>query len=109
MIYVFALKYIRELKNISLYKLSKISTVSRSYLSELESKTRSNPSMTVLYKISIALDINIKDLFYTPRDINFLKKELNKKVQQFGLRSKKVIELNRIINSLIVLNLKSNN
>lgn len=65
---VFKIKKIRNKKSITLYKLSKETGISRGYLTELENNKKSNPSIQVLYKIALVLDVNVKDLFYSEFD-----------------------------------------
>ena len=65
---VFKIKEIRNKKSITLYKLSKETGISRGYLTELENNKKSNPSIQVLYKIALVLDVNVKDLFYSEFD-----------------------------------------
>ena len=49
----------RSNKGLSLDKLSKLSGVSKTYLSEIESGVKSNPSADVLLKIATALDVSL--------------------------------------------------
>ena len=63
---IFNIKNIRLNKKVTLYQLSKDTNLSRTYLRNLENNKATNPSLQVLEKISIALQVNIKDLFLTP-------------------------------------------
>ena len=65
---VFKIKEIREKKKITLYSLAKSTGISRSYLIELENNKKSNPTLQMLYKIALVLNVNIKDLFYSEFD-----------------------------------------
>lgn len=65
---VFKIKEIRENKNVTLYYLSKNTGISRTYLRDLENNKKSNPTIQTLYKIALALDVNLKDLFYSEFD-----------------------------------------
>ena len=65
---VFKIKEIRESRSITLYNLSKNTGISRTYLRDLENNKKTNPTLQMLYKISLALDVNVKDLFKTPKD-----------------------------------------
>lgn len=49
----------RKSKGLSLIKLSKLSGVSKTYLSEIESGQKSNPSADVLLKIATALGVSL--------------------------------------------------
>ena len=74
--YIFDIKGIRKKKGISIRELSKKTNISRSYLSELENNKKINPTLQSLLKIASALNVNVKDLFYTRFDIEDLKKEM---------------------------------
>lgn len=104
--FVFRIKEIREKKNITLYRLSKLTGLSRSYLTDLESNRKTNPSLETAYKISIALDINIRDLFYSTLDVEKLRFEMHEKIDEFGLNSKEVAEISQLIDLLINIEIK---
>jgi len=106
MIYVFTIKFLRKDRNISLRKLSKMSNVSRPYLSNLEANRRHSPSMDVLAKIADALGVDIKDLFYSELELEKLKKILDRRVEKYGLRSKKVMEVSRVVDLLVNLEMR---
>lgn len=84
--FVFAIKNIRLQKKISISKLSKITLLSRTYIRELENNKRLNVSLSALYKIATALDVNIKDLFYTKFDIENMKQEMYRRIDKYRLR-----------------------
>ncbi len=100
---VFVIKEIREKKNISLYKLSQMTGISRTYLRELENNKKSNPSMSILRNISNTLGVNIKKLFYSELDIQYLKNVMNEKINAFGLDSTEVLEVSQVLDILINL------
>ena len=104
--FVFRIKEIREKKNITLYRLSKETGISRSYLTDLENNKKTNPSLETAYKISLALDVSIRDLFYSTLDIEKLKKEMYKKIDKYGLSSKEVAEISQLIDLLINIEMK---
>lgn len=106
MFYVFTIKFLRKDRNISLRRLSKMSNVSRPYLSNLEANRRHSPSMDVLAKIADALSVDIKDLFYSELELEKLKKILNIRVAKYGLRSKKTLEISRIVDLLVNLEMR---
>ena len=99
--FVFVIKRFRKKKNLTIYRLSKITGINRSYLSLLENNKKFNPSLETMYKIANALDVKIDDLFYTELDIEDLKKELNRRVEKYGLQAKEVMEVSQIIDLLI--------
>ena len=98
---VFVIKEIRESKKISQYKLSKMTGISRTYIRNLEKNKTFNPTMHILLLIAEALEVNVKDLFYTTLDIESLKKKLNRYIDKYGLHSKEVMEVSQIIDLLI--------
>ena len=98
---VFRIKQIREKKNITAYKLAKKLGISRSYLSELENNKRMNVSLKLLYEIANALEVNIKDLFYTSFDVSDLRKKMHSYIDKYGLDSKEVLEISQLIDLLL--------
>lgn len=99
--YVFVIKLLRRSKNITLYKLSQVTGISRTYLRELENNNVFNPTMKILDKIANALDVTIKDLFYYDNDVNKLKEEMYHRIEVFRLDSKEVYEISQIIDLLL--------
>ena len=102
--YIFDIKGIRKKKGISIRELSKKTNISRSYLSELENNKKINPTLQSLLKIASALNVNVKDLFYTRLDIEDLKKEMYKRIKKFGLESEEALEVSQLLD--LVLNIK---
>lgn len=105
--FIFVIKNIRESKNISLNELSQKTGVSKSYLFELENNKRFNVTLNKLYKISTALDVNVKELFYTSLDVENLRKELHNRINEYGLNSEQVMEISKLIDLLVNVHLKS--
>ena len=99
--FVFRIKEIREKKKMTIYKLSKLSDVSRSYIIDLENNRKLNPSLTKLYSLALALNVNIKDLFYTKFDIDILKQEMYKRIDKYGIKSQETLEVSQLIDLLI--------
>ena len=104
--FVFVIKELRKNKNISQYKLSQMTDISRTYLRNLENNKKCNPSMHILSLIAEALEVNIKDLFYTEADINILKKEMYRRINKYGLSSKEAMEISQIIDLLVNIKIK---
>lgn len=98
---VFNIKNIRKKKGITLYKLEKITGISRAYLYKLENNIKLNPTLAVLYSIANGLDVNIKDLFFSKFDIEDLKQEMYKRIDKYGSNSPKVMEISQILDLLI--------
>lgn len=99
--YIFVIKPLRENRNITLYSLSKHTGISRTYLRNLENNQVFNPTLQVLNKIAIALNVTIKDLFYYGNDIEKLREELHNRIEIFGIDSKEVLEVSQIIDLLL--------
>lgn len=104
---IFVIKMLRAKKNMTLYKLSKATGLSRTYLRNLENNKTFNPTLLTLEKIAKALDVNIKNLFYSLTEIELLKKEMYCRIDKFGINSREVMEVSQIIDLLI--NVKSKN
>lgn len=99
--FVFRIKDIRIKRNLTIYKLSKITGINRPYLTQLENNKKFNPSLATMYKIANALEVKIDDLFYTELDIDKLKEELDNRVEKYGLMAKESMELSQVIDLLI--------
>ena len=100
---VFVIKQIRESKGISQYRLSQMTDISRTYIRNLENNKKCNPSLYILSLIAEALEVDIKDLFYTKLDVEKLRKKLHKRINKYGLNSKEVLEISQIIDLLTVV------
>ncbi len=100
---IFTIKNLRKSKNLTLVELSTKTDLSTTYLSDIENNKLDNCSTKTLEKIANALEVNIKDLFYTTFDIEDLKKKLNESVDEYGLNSKETFEISQLIDLLINL------
>ena len=107
--FVFVIKNIRLKQKMSLYKLSKISGVSKSYLIQLENNKKFNPSLKTMDSIANALNVKIDDLFYTLLDIEKLREEMHEKIDLYGLDSEEVLELSQTIDLLINVDFSERN
>lgn len=104
--FIFIIKNIRKRKNTSLKELSEKTKISKSYLYEIENNLKYNITLDKLYKIATALNVNVKDLFYTVLDIENLRKELHYRINEYGLNSKQVLEVSKIIDLLVNVKFK---
>lgn len=104
---IFNIKAVRKEKNITVYRLAKITGISRQYLSDLENNKSKNPTVSVLLSIATALNVDVKKLFYTNIELNKLKKKLDKIVEKYGINSQQALEISQLIDLLIVLDLKN--
>lgn len=98
---IFNIKKIRESKNISIRKLASLTNMSKTYLNDLENNKRTNPTLKVLLDIANILEVNVKDLFYTKCDIDYLKEEMYKRIDTYGLDSKEALEVSQLIDLLV--------
>lgn len=105
--FVFVIKNIRLKKGITIYQLSKITGINRSYLTQLENNKKFNPTLNIIYKIATALDAKVDDLFYSELDIDNLKEEMYRRIDEYGLDSKEVMEVSHIIDLLVNIKMKS--
>ena len=78
-----------------------MSNVSKSYIEDLEKGNKNNPTLDKLLSIATTLDVNIKDLFYTQFDIENLKEEMYRRIDEYGLNSLEVMEISHLIDLLI--------
>lgn len=98
---IFVIKEIRKKKNINLYRLSKLTGLTRSYLRDLENNRKNNPTLNTLIKIANAMDVKVKDLFYEHIEMDDLKAQLYESIDKYGLNAKETIEISRIIDLLV--------
>lgn len=105
--FVFVIKNIRERKNLTIYKLSKVTGINRSYLTQLENNKKFNPSLKTMYSIARALEVKVDDLFYSELDIETLRAEMHSRIDKYGINSKEVMEISQLIDLLINVKFKS--
>lgn len=105
---VFNIKNIRISENVSIKELSKRTGLSRTYIRDLENQNKTNPTLTSLNKIAIALNVNIKELFYSEIEIESLKQEMYKRIDKFGIGSTEVMEISQIIDLLVNIEMQKN-
>lgn len=105
--FVFVIKNIRERKNLTIYKLSKMTGINRSYLTQLENNKKFNPSLKTMYSIARALEVKVDDLFYSELDIETLRDEMHSRIDKYGINSKEVMEISQLIDLLINVKFKS--
>lgn len=103
---VFNIKRIREKQNISIRKLSQLAGLSRTYLSNLENNKRVNPTLSSLSAISTVLNVDIKELFYSDIELDKLKEEMYDRINKFGINSPETLEISKIIDLLININMR---
>jgi len=104
--FVFNIRNIRKSKKMSLRKLSDMSGISRAYLYDLESNRRFNPTLFILQKIAEVLEVDVKDLFYSLNELDFLKEEMYRRIDVYGRTSKEALEVSQVIDLLINIKMK---
>ena len=102
--YIFAIKQIREKKGYSIRTLSEKTELSYTYINDLENNKKINPTLDILIKIANALDVNVKDLFYTRLDIETLRNKMHDSIDTNGLDADKTIEISQLLD--LVLNIR---
>lgn len=103
---VFNIKRIREKQNISIRKLSQLTGLSRTYLSNLENNKRVNPTLSSLSAISSVLNVDVKELFYSDIELDKLKEEMYDRIDKFGIDSPEALEVSQIIDLLINIDMR---
>lgn len=106
--FVFVIRNIRLEKGLTIYQLSKITGINRSYLTQLENNKKFNPSLKTIYEIATALNVKVDDLFYSELDIDDLKQEMYHRIDEFGINSKEVLEVSQIIDLLVNIKMNKN-
>lgn len=64
------IKEVRNKLGLSLYKLSEITGLTPSYISNLENGNRANPSLDAMQKISSALGEKVEKVFYVNEKVD---------------------------------------
>lgn len=105
--FIYAISQIRKKQNMSIYKLNQLTGISRAFLSNLEKDQPRNISLDKLTKIADALNVNVKELFYTTLDLKLLKSELYSRIDTYGLVSDEVLEISHLIDLLINIDMQN--
>lgn len=77
--YTLKVKEIRESKNIKQSKLSRITNIPTSTLSDIENN-KSDPRLSCILRISFALNVDVKDLYETCAYFGYTTSECSNKV-----------------------------
>lgn len=104
---IFVIKQLRESRNISRYKLAKMTGLSKTYIIGLEENKKNNPTIKALSLIAKALNVNIKDLFYSYIELDNLKQELYKRMDNYGINSPEALEISQIIDLLVNIEMQN--
>lgn len=80
------LEYIRNQRKISVYKISKTTGLSNSYIRDLE-KGKRNPSLDTLYRLSVPLGISVSELLNENEELSYLSAEEKDIIENIRLLS----------------------
>ena len=80
------LEYIRTQRKISIYKISKTTGLSNSYIRDLERGKR-NPSLDTLYRISVPLGVSVSELLNESEELSYLSAEEKDIIENIRLLS----------------------
>lgn len=97
---MFVIKEKRMEAKISLKTLSKMTGLDEKFLFELENNYIESISYVELELIAKALDVKIRDLYYTLGDYEVLRKKLHIAIEQNGLNSVEVRKISILIDEL---------
>ena len=101
--FIFLIKEVREQKGITQEELSKTSGISRNYIAELENNKKINPSFKTIYKISIALGVEIRQIYVAIGDIIKLENLLYKDINETKFSSNEILKIRQLLNRLLEL------
>lgn len=77
----------RSKRGLSLDKLSKQSGVSKTYLSELESGSKTNPSVDVLLKIALSLNVPLDYLLHGKKEESLEDRPIPESLREFAMEA----------------------
>ena len=80
------LEYIRTQRKISIYKISKTTGLSNSYIRDLERGKR-NPSLDTLCRISVPLGVSVSELLNESEELSYLSAEEKNIIENIRLLS----------------------
>lgn len=106
--YIFLIKEIREEKGMSQQELANKVNISRSYLSEIENNKINNISFNLVLEIAAALNVDIKKIYVAVSDIEELRNELHKSIDEHGINSEETLKISKLIDRLINLKMEEN-
>ena len=104
--FIFLIKEIREEKEITQEELSRRSGISRSYIAELENNKKKNPSFEAIYKISLALGVEIRKTYVAVSDIVQIEIMLSKSIKENGINSIETLHISNLLDKLIKIKVK---
>lgn len=107
--FVFLIKELREEQKISQQELAKQVGISQGYLSDIENNKVSDVSFSIVLKIAESLQVDIKRIFIATSDIENLREQLHKSIDEHGINSPETLKISRLIDILINAKMEENN
>lgn len=104
--FIFLIKEVREEKGITQKELAEMTGLSRNYIAELENNKKKNASFETILKIAEALNVDIRKIYVAVSDIEMLRKEMHRRMDEYGINSPEVLEVSQIIDKLVVLKME---
>lgn len=106
--YILLIKEVREEKGITQQELAKYLNISQSYLSELENNKKKNVTFELILKIGEVLNVEIRKIYIATSDIDRLRKELYKSIDVNGINSQETLNISKLLNRIINLEMEEN-
>ncbi|MGP4074895.1 helix-turn-helix domain-containing protein [Halobacillus sp. K22] len=106
---------IRKRKNLSLSELAERACISKSYLSNIEREINQNPSILMIRKISIALNVDIEEVLNSSKSLQNYSLPIEKEwiefvydLQSSGMKKDQIQEYKSIMEFIRWQNLQQN-
>lgn len=96
----FVIKEKRNVEKLSLKKLSEMTGLNEKFLFELENNYIESVSYVELEMIAKALNVKVKDLYYTLGDYEMLRRKLHIAIDENGLNSIEVRKISILLDEL---------
>lgn len=106
--FIFLIKEVREERGMTQKELAELTGISIGYLSKIENNKMKNVSFDLIFKISEILNVEIEKLYFPDRKLEELRKEMHKRIEEYGINSEKTLEISKIIDQLVVLKMENN-
>lgn len=104
--FIFLIKEIREEKGMTQQELADKIGISRSYIADIENNKKKNASFETILKIAEVLNVEIRKIYVAVSDIEMLRKEMHRRIDEFGINSEEVLKVSTLIDELVVLKME---
>lgn len=98
--FVFVIKEIRENRRITLLELAKLTKIEEKYLFELENDNIEDVNSDYLNRIAKALNVDIRKLYYTIADYEYLREKMHDEINLHGVDSLEARRISIILDKL---------